>query len=167
MRTKLLVDFIKKESYNLDFELDGVGMTWGVSYIRFVIGNKMKFESLEHFFYSTLRSEGNMTSVVQGGETWEKRTDLRRWAIGLKVEPVLSENLVDLIRDSVREIADNLKHWTTENTVDVSQLILPDNFDSCWIIKETLYPRHYINTTETYLAVTNEKYYCIEGHWES
>ncbi|MCE2996845.1 MAG: hypothetical protein ACK5RG_21815 [Cyclobacteriaceae bacterium] len=167
MEKGILIETINKNNYNLDFEVDEVGMTWGVSYVRFVIGDKLKFESIEHFFFSTLKSKGNITSMLGGGKTWTERADLTRWANGLTIESIDDLTVIKFIDSSIREINEHATNWTEETTVNTSTLNLPKTFDQCWFLRETVDTRHYINTTQIYLAVSADKYLYIEGHWES
>ena len=167
MKKERLLDIIKSGLYNTDFEVDGVGMTWGVSYVRFVIGQKSNYNDVEHFFYSTIKSNRNMTSMVQGGQSWDKRVDIEKWALGLTFESIPNLSFISFIESSIKEINANLHDWTEENTIDISKLTFPNQFDNCLILRETTYPRHIINSTQTYLGETPNKYYCVEGHWES
>ena len=167
MEKGILIETINKNNYNLDFDVDGVGMTWGVSYVRFVIGDKLKFESIEHFFFSTLKSKGNITSMLGGGKTWTQRADLTRWANGLTIESIDDSTVVNFIDSSIREINEHVTNWTEETTINTSTLNLPKTFDQCWFLRETVDTRHYINSTQIYLVVSADKYLYIEGHWES
>lgn len=167
MNLERLEKHIDKNNYNLDFETDGIGMTWGVSYVRLTIGLKSKFENMEHFFFSTLKSDKNMTSGVSSGPTWLERTDLKEWALNLKTTEIKKENILQFIEASKIEIQENLKYWTAENTIETSFLDTSKEYEDCLLIKETFSPRHYINTTDIYLAIDKDNYYCFEGHYES
>ncbi|WP_136666925.1 hypothetical protein [Flavobacterium sp. H122] len=94
MRIERLKYYINKNNFNLDFETNGIGMTWGVSYVRLTIGAKSKFENIEHFFFSTLKSEVNQTSGIYGQPTWAEKTDLNKWAENLKVKEIKNEDLI-------------------------------------------------------------------------
>jgi hypothetical protein len=167
MNLQKLEKYIDSNNYNLDFETDGIGMTWGVSYVRLVIGLKSKFENMEHFFLSTIKSDENMTSGVLGQPTWIERTDLKEWAINLKITKVKNEDIVQFIEASKTEIKENLKYWETENSIETSFLDPSKEYEECLLINETFSPRHYINTTDTYLAIDKHNYYCFIGHYES
>jgi len=64
MDFKILEKIIDDNNQNVNFETDGINMTWLVSYIRFTVAEKTKFENIEHFFVSTLKSDKNMTSII-------------------------------------------------------------------------------------------------------
>ncbi|MFD2943207.1 hypothetical protein [Flavobacterium notoginsengisoli] len=167
MNIEQLVKYISQNNYNLDFETDGIGMTWGVSYVRLTIGLKSKFENIEHFFFSTLNSDQNMTSGPLGGPIWSERTDLKEWANNLKISEVKKEVIVQFIEASKTEIQENLKYWIVENTLEAIFLDTSKEYEECLLINETLSPRHYINTTDIYLATDKYNYYLFEGHYES
>ena len=167
MEKRILIETINKNDYKLDFDVDGVGMTWGISYVRFVIGDKLKFASIEHFFFSTLKSKANITSMLGGGKTWEERADLTRWANGLTIDSIDDSTVVNFIDSSIREVSEHARNWTEETTINTTTLNLPKTFDQCWFLRETVDTRHYINSTQIYLAVSADKYLYIEEHCES
>lgn len=167
MDKEVLLETINRNEYKLDFDVDGVGMTWGISYIRFVIGDKLKFNNLEHFLFSTIKSANNKTSRLAGGKTWEERADLTRWTNGLTIEAIQGSTVIDFIDSSIKEIGYHATDWDEENTINTLTLKLPTMFEQCWLLKETLDTRHYINSTEMYLAISVDKYVYVEGHWES
>ncbi|MES2515649.1 MAG: hypothetical protein V4580_15950 [Bacteroidota bacterium] len=167
MNIDILKTHIHNNNYNLDFETDGIGMTWGVSYVRLAIGQKSKFENIEHFFYSTLKSNKNMTSGIYGSPTWEQRTTIKEWASKLKITDIKKEDLTQFIESSIKGINENLQHWSTENTINMRCLDSSKKYENCFLINETISPRHYINSTDTYLTNDESYYYYIEGHWES
>ena len=167
MNINILEKHIDNNNYNLDFETDGIGMTWGVSYVRLAIGQKSKFENIEHFFYSTLKSDKNMTSRIYGGPTWEQRTSIKEWASNLKITSIKDEALIQFIESSIKDINENLQYWSTENTINISSLDSSKKYEKCFLINETISPRHHINSTDTYLTNDESFYYYIEGHWES
>jgi hypothetical protein len=167
MNLERLEKYIDTNNFNLGFETDGVGMTWGVSYIRFTVGDKSKFDSIEHFFFSTLKSDKNQTSGIYGQPTWTDRTNLKEWAKNLKIKEVKNEELTQFIIASIKDIEENLKYWIKENSIDSSVLNASKKYGKCLLVNETISPRHYINSTDTYLTDDETKYYCFEGHWES
>lgn len=167
MNLKNLESYIDAKNYNLDFETDGIGWTWGVSYVRLTVGQKSKFETLEHFFFSTIMSNKNITSSINGKLNWIDNTDLKEWAKNLNVRQIKPEELNLFIVSSLHDINENLKYWTAENCIDTSFLDASKEYDNCFLVNETISPRNYINTTDVYLTSDNNHYYCFEGHWES
>jgi hypothetical protein len=167
VKKETIEEYIDNDYWNFDFEHDGIGMTWGVSYIRLVVGEKSKFDNIEHFFFSSIKSDKNMTSGIFGGLAWEERTNIKKWTKNLIVPEILNEDLIKFIESSVIGINENLKYWANENSIDISLLDSSKKFEKCLLIKETFSPRHYINTTNTYLTYDRDNYFYIEGHWES
>lgn len=158
---------INQNNFNLDFETDGIGMTWGVSYVRLTIGIKSKFENIEHFFFSTLKSEKNQTSGIVGQPTWAEKTDLIQWSENLKIEEIKKEELIQFIDGSIKGILEHEKYWLKENSIDLGLLDISKAYGECFLIHETFSPRHFINSTDIYLTSDESNYYCFEGHWES
>lgn len=103
MNKEVLKEYAKKNYFNLDFETNGIGMTWGVSYIRMTVGLKSKFENLEHFFFSTLKLEKNQTSNIYGQPTWADRTELQDWVENLKIKEVKHDELIHFITGSNKQ----------------------------------------------------------------
>lgn len=167
MNLALLEKYINQNNCNLDFETDGIGMSWGVSYIRLTVGQKSKFESMEQFFYSTLKSDKNMTSGIYGELAWEERTDIHEWARNLKITDKTNEELIQFIKDSIKDINENLKYWSTTTTINTSFLDVSKKYEKIFLVNEIVSPRHGINTTDMYLTTDENYYYYIEGHWES
>lgn len=167
MNLELLEKYIDNNNYNLDFETDGIGMTWGVSYVRVAIGRKSKFDTIEHFFFSTLKSDKNTTSQILGQPIWSERTNLKEWALNLKINEIKKEEIIRFIETSKTELQENLKYWASENSIDISFLDIVKEYEECLLINETVSPRHFINTTDTYLAIDKHNYYYFEGHYES
>jgi hypothetical protein len=167
MKIERLKEYINKNNFNLDFETDGIGMTWGVSYVRLTIGIKRKFENIEHFFFSTLKSKKNQTSGIYEQLTWAEKTDLSNWSENLKIKEVKIEELIKFIDSSINDIKENEKYWIIENTIDTSFFDSNKKYETILLINETVYPRHHINTTDMYLTIDNYYYYYFEGHWES
>ncbi len=167
MNLEQLEKYIVDNNYSIDFETDGIGYTWGVSYVRLTIGLKSKFENIEHFFFSTLNSDQNMTSGIAAGSTWLEKTDLKEWASNLNIAEIKKENIIQFIEAEKKEIQENLKYWAEENTIETSFLDSSKEYEECLHIKETFSPRHYINTTDIYLAMDKHNYYYFEGHYES
>src|SRR3954471_7100750 len=122
MNIEMLEEYIDKNKYCLEFETDGVGFTWGISYIRLTVGQKSKFDNIEHFFFSALKSEKNITSGIFGGPSWEARTNIKEWAKGLQVVDVSIQDLLDFINNSIKEITENLKDWENENSIEMAFL---------------------------------------------
>lgn len=167
IRKERLLEYAENSQYDLSFEFDKIGMTWGVSYVRFTYGTRGTFENIEHFFFSCLKSDKNQSSLMAGGPRWEERVDMKKWILGLDITPINPDSLIHFIKSSLLEIEKESVHWKDTNTIDPFDFEVPIRFDDCWILKETDFPRHYINCTEIYLANSMNGFYCIEGHWES
>lgn len=167
MNLEILEKYVGSNNYHLDFLTDGIGMTWGVSYVRLTVGEKRKFDNIEHFFFSTIMSEKNMTSGIYGQPTWINKVDLKEWAKKLKVKEIDKEEITQFINLSLNEIKENEKYWPDENTIDISFLDVTKEYNKPLLINETIFPRHYINTTDIYLTSDYDYYYYFEGHWES
>ena len=50
MNRALLIKSISEKDYNLNFVSDAISRTWGISYVRLVVGRKTSFKHFEHFF---------------------------------------------------------------------------------------------------------------------
>jgi len=149
------------------FETDGIGLTWGISYARFVTGERAKFQSIEHFFYCAVKSPQNMSSSIAGGLSWEERVDMEAWITGLTVKSATPESMLSQMKNALVEIANHLHHWTQENTLETSTIVVPKDFRHCYLVHETVQPRCYINTTQVYLGERDSLFYMLEEHWES
>jgi len=158
---------IKTEAYNTNFEFDKVGMTWGISYIRFTIGLKKNFNCLEQFFISAFKTENNLSSMMEGGKTWEERANFANWANGLKIEEIDTNQIKEFTKESIKDLDEFKNDWDINQRIDTSTLKLPKLIKKGWLIKETVDVRHFINTTVFYLANCGDTYLLIEGHWES
>ena len=167
MNIEILEKCIENGNYLLDFEEDGIGMTWGVSYFRFVIGDKSKFRNIEQFFLSTLKSKNNWTSGIYGQPKWIESVDLINWTRNLKQQNVGKIELNAFVKYSVENYQENLKYWEKENTINISKFKENTNFKKVLKITETIFPRHIINSTEIYLTESDEKYYLYEGNDQS
>jgi len=93
--------------------------------------------------------------------------DLNEWASNLKILEISRNNLYEFIQNAIVQINDNLKYLKKENFIDISKLMSIKKIEKCYLIKEAVFPRHYIITTDIYLSYNQYGYYYIEGHLES
>lgn len=166
MKHELLLNCVETGHYNTDFTVNGYCFTWGVSHVKFVIGDRKKYPTIEYFFYSIIK-EGNLTSGIGDGTTWADRVDLREWFGGLTIKEIKDFQLTNFIIDCIAEIEQYLKYSEEDNTIKTSEIIVPEHIQQCWLVNETTSPRNHINTTDIYLGVTEHEFYYAESHWES
>jgi hypothetical protein len=167
MKIKDLVNSIVADTVNLNFEFDSIGFTWGLSYMRIVIGDKNTFKTVENFFFNTFRSDKNITSGIQGSPAWSERVNLIGWANGLIIEEIDCSEVKSTVDYFLEEIQKYQDYWIEENTINPLIMYFPEDLNQCWRIKETIDSRHYINTTESFLSTTPSKFTLVEMHYES
>jgi hypothetical protein len=162
-----LIDYIRNKKFNMNFKFDELGFTWGVSHIRLVGGDKLEFDSLEHFYFSSLHSEKCMESGIGIEEAWVNRTDLKEWANGLQIKDHSKENFYHGIKEALIEIDQYKEDWNDQQNFDRNNIHIPDNLIQCFLIEEPVEPRHIINTTCSFIAEFEESYFLHETNEQS
>jgi hypothetical protein len=75
--------------------------------------------------------------------------------------------LQNVIEYSIKDLDESKKDWSKDETFNINDLNLPTEVKKCWLIRESVEARHYINTTDTFLTECLDKYLLIETHIES
>lgn len=162
-----LIYCIKHNNPNFDFDFDELGMTWQVSFVRLVGGDKNSYNSIEHFFFSLIKSGTNMTSSYIGQPEWKEKVNLIDWANGLKIEHVNNMDFNNELSSAYRELDEEEKNWEKTERINRSKINIPKDIVNCWSIEETKELRLPVGSTWSKIVETKEKYFYIERHWES
>ncbi|CAM1367669.1 hypothetical protein TPENAI_60264 [Tenacibaculum litopenaei] len=162
-----LKNIIVTKKTNGKFTCDEIGMTWQVSYVRFVVGEKVDFDSLEHFYWSILNSENNVSSGYVGELEWIDRVNISEWISHLKIESVEKHLLDEEVKSTLKEIDREEDNREEFERINKANLKIPEGVAECWMIEESKESRHPVGATWSIIAEYMDDFFYIERHWES
>ncbi|QCE42758.1 hypothetical protein [Psychroserpens sp. NJDZ02] len=168
MQKNIIKHYFDKNQPNLNFEFDEIGMTWQVSFVRYVGASKTNFDSIEDFFYCLIKSGNNMTTNYVGKPEWKDSTNIENWIGNLDIIKLSKDSFQNEFNDAFRELDDEENNWEESERIDRTKIILPnDNIISCWRIEETADFRNPVGSTWSFIAESKNEFLYIERHWES
>jgi hypothetical protein len=167
MTQRELIKCIKNKEPKFNFDFDELGMTWQISYVRFVGGDKKQFNSIEYFYFSLIKSINNVTSNIFGSLEWKYKVDLLNWAANLEIEQIETKDFDIDLYEAFKELSENENKWEESERIDKSKIKIPNGLLNCWTIKETKELRHPVGLTWSKIVETAESFFYLERHWES
>lgn len=168
-REKLLQE-VEKSDFRSDFLFDELGMTWQISFIRMVGGDKAAYRSAAHFYLSLIKAVEMHTHLAYGLSHWQFNVDLKTWSNGLVIERIDGAIFQKQLEEALVEIKTYENDWTgaDEPIFFYNNIINPEEEPiNYWKVEETVNPRLPVGPTYGYLAEFNTSYFYLEYHLES
>jgi len=163
-----LVKYSGLNEPNKEFSFDEVGMTWQVSFVRYVSAPICVFKSIEDFFICLIKYGNNMTTSYIGKPEWIETVNLIDWVEHLKIEKIPCEKFVDELDDAFRELDEEEHNWEESERIDRTIVKTPnDKILQCWKVEETDFLRNPVGATWSFIAQSNTDFFYLERHWES
>ena len=165
MNQQKIFKLIKEDKEQGVFDFEVIADTWQISYVRFAGAEKKSFESVEHFYFSLMKSDMNPTSGYVNQAEWIERVDWNAWCQGLSINKVNEEEFRRDLKNAMEEIKE--AEPEQDRKFDDSRIKFPNEIINCWSIEESMESRHPVGATWSFLVETNNDFFYLERHWES
>jgi len=167
MNSKTLLSLFleKKEAGKL--ELDIIGDTWQVSYVRSASGVRKDFDSPEHFYLSVIKSDKNPSYGYVNQIEWIDRVNWIEWCSGLKIKEVSITEFKEDFENAIQELKEAEKDRDEQQRIAINEINIPENIVRAWSIEETKDRKNPVGSTWSKLIETPGGYFYLERHWES
>ena len=167
MNKDSLIEEFKQIAQCKKFEYDKTGMTWGISHVRFVLGKRSNFNSIEDFFKEIMLNEKTLKLAELNNVRWEKNIDFTEWIKGLELSSANFGILKSWIKGSLDDVEEYSNDWIDYLPFKINDFHLPINCKNVIQIKETIFPRFAINTYTGFICENEEFYFFFEDQIES
>ncbi len=163
-----LRNIIQADNINSNFIYDELVMTWQISYVRFVCGEKSNFKGIEDFYWNLMRCNKyvNQICFLNNKQKWYKSIDKIVWLNCLYIEEVDAKLISEEIEEALIEIKEEEHNHEKKYKIN-HNIKFPRKVLKCWNVRETKQSRLQYGLTWSLIAECENEYFYIERHWES